>query len=74
MQLSGVESAIRELQGEIKKIQKVISALRRIQTRHSTIVGQRKGRGRRRLSAEARRKISLAAKKRWAALRASKKK
>ena len=73
MQLSGVESAIRELQGEVKKIQKVISMLSRIRTQRS-VVGQGKGRGRRRLSAAARRKISLAAKKRWAALRASKRK
>ena len=73
MQLSGVESAIRELQGKVKKIQKVISALRRIQTQRS-VVGQGKGRGRRRLSAKARRRISQAAKKRWAARRASKRK
>ena len=73
MQLSGVESAIRELQGEVKKIQKVISMLSRNRTQRS-VVGQGKGRGRRRLSAAARRKISLAAKKRWAALRASKRK
>ncbi len=73
MQPSGVESAIRELQGEVKKIQKVISTLKRIQTRHS-VVGQGKGRGRRRLSAKARRRISEALKKRWAALRASKRK
>ena len=69
MQLSGFESAIRELQGEEEKIQKVISMLRRIQTQRS-VVGQGKGRGRRRLSANARRKISLAAKKRWAARKA----
>ena len=74
MQSSGVESAIRELQGEVKKIQKVISTLRRIQTRHSTLVGQGKVRRRRRLSAEARRRLSEAAKKRWAARRASKRK
>ena len=73
MQSSGVESAIRELQAEVKKIQKVISTLRRIQTQRS-VVGQGKGRPRRRLSAEARRKIVAAAKKRWAALRASKRK
>ena len=73
MQPSGMESAIRELQGEEKKIQKVISMLRRIQTQRS-VVGQGKGRGRRRLSAKARRRISQAAKKRWAALRASKRK
>ncbi len=73
MQPSGVESAIRELQGDVKKIQKVITTLRRIQTQRS-VVGQGKGRGRRRLSAKARRRISEALKKRWAALRASKRK
>jgi len=73
MQPSGMESAIRELQGEVNKIQKVISMLWRILKQRS-VVGQGKGRARRRLSAAARRKISLAAKKRWAALRASKRK
>ena len=73
MQPSGMESAIRELQGEVNKIQKVISALRRIQKQRA-VAGPGKGRARRRLSAAARRKISLAAKKRWAALRASKRK
>ena len=71
MQLSGVESAIRELQGEEEKIQKVISMLRKILKQRS-VEGAGKGRARRRLSAAARRKISLAAKKRWAARRASK--
>ncbi len=69
MQLSGVESAIRELQGEVKKIQKVISMLSRIRTQRA-VVSAGKGRARRRLSAKARRLISQAAKKRWAARKA----
>ncbi len=73
MQPSGVESAIRELQGEEEKIQKVISMLRRI-LKQRAVVGRGKGHGSRRLSAKARRRISQAAKKRWAALRASKRK
>jgi len=73
MQLSGVESAIRELQGEEKKILKVISMLSRIRTQRAVVIVG-KGRARRRLSAKARRRISQAAKKRWAARRASKRK
>ena len=69
MQLSGFESAIRELQGEEEKIQKVISMLKRILKQRS-VAGPAKGHTRRRLSAKARRKISLAAKKRWAARKA----
>ena len=67
---SGVEAAIRELERERKKIAGVISMLKRIRPGAPSNPVRR----RRRLSAEARQKLSLAAKKRWAALRASKRK
>ena len=57
---SGVEAAIRELERERKKIVRVISMLKQI--RPGTYGNP--ARRRRRLSAEARRKISLTAKKR----------
>ena len=72
MAQSGVENAIRELEQETKKIREAIAALREFRPQAGA-AGGRKRRGRR-LSAEARGRISLAAKKRWAALRASKKK
>ncbi len=71
MQPSGVESAIRELEQEGKKIQEIISTLRKLQAQRSVAKGGGK-RPRRRLSAKARQRISEAAKKRWAARRASK--
>lgn len=71
MRGSGVEAAIRELQREVEKIQEAIAVLRKIRPPAAAVRGQR---GRRRLSAQARRRISQAAKKRWAALRASQKK
>lgn len=71
MQPSGVESAIRELAKEGKRIQEIISMLRKLQSQRSATKPGGK-RTRRRLSAKARRRISEAAKKRWAARRASK--
>ncbi len=76
MPASGIDGAIRELQHEQERIQGVISALKSIfpgsgpgkRTRR----GKRKGGGRK-LSAAGRRRISQAAKKRWAKARASKK-
>ena len=65
---SGVEAAIRELEREQKKIRGVIAMLKRIRQAHNRVSGN-PGRRRRRLSAEARRKISAAAKKRWAVKR-----
>jgi hypothetical protein len=67
MAQSGVENAIRELEQEIKRIRDVISLLRRIRP-------QAKSAGSRRLSVAARKRISRAAKRRWAARRASQKK
>jgi len=69
MAQSGVENAIRELEQETKKIRQAIAALREFRPQAGTARGGK--RGGRRLSAAARRRISLAAKKRWAALRAS---
>jgi len=71
MQPSGVEGAIRELEGDVKKVQQVISMLKRIQSQRA-VRGNGSARSGRRLSASARRRISEAAKKRWAALRAAK--
>jgi len=67
---SGVQSAIRELEQDVKKIETVIGMLKKIHAQRSTAVSG--GRPRRRLSAEARRRISEAAKKRWAARRGAK--
>jgi hypothetical protein len=71
MQPSGVDAAIHELEREVKRIQEAIAMLRKIQAQRGSRVGA-VGRKVRRLSAQARRKISEAAKKRWAAARAKK--
>ena len=68
----GVEAAIYELERDVKKVQEAIAMLKRMQGQRSAPDTVAK-RGRRRLSAQARRRISEAAKKRWAALRAAKK-
>ncbi len=69
-QPSGVQNAIRELEQEQKSIQNVIGMLKKILSqRNATVAGTGP---RRKLSAQARRRISEAAKKRWAALRSSK--
>ena len=72
MEPSGVEAAIHELEREVKRVQEAISMLKRIHAQRG-VRGAVVKRGRRRLSAQARRRISEAAKKRWAALRAAKK-
>ena len=71
MQSSGVENAIRELEREGDKIRAVITMLKRIQAQRSA-VAPGSVRPKRRLSAKARKKISEASKKRWAALRNAK--
>ncbi len=76
MPTTRIDAAIRELPHEQERIQGVISALKSIfpgsgpgkRTRR----GKRKGGGRK-LSAAGRRRISQAAKKRWAAIKAAKK-
>ena len=70
MPQTGIENAIRELDGEKKRIQEMISMLRGLYGNP----GARPRAKRRRLSPEARRRISLAAKKRWAKMRGPKKK
>jgi hypothetical protein len=74
MAQSGIETAIRELEMETERIRQAISVLRGILPQATSTVVRRKGakRGPRVLSPEARRSISMAAKKRWAALRAAK--
>lgn len=64
---SGIDVAIRELEREQKRIREAILMLKRIRPGGSNP----SPRGRRRLSPEASRKISVAAKKRWAARRAA---
>ena len=71
MQPSGVDAAIHELEKDAKRVQEVISLLKQIKAQRSA-AGVSGKRGGRRLSAKARRRISEAAKKRWAALRAVK--
>ena len=71
MQPSGIESAIRELQRDVKRVQEAISMLRGIQKERAAR-GVGAVRKRRPLSAKARRRISEAAKQRWAASRSSK--
>ncbi len=74
MPASGIDGAIRELQHEQERIQGVISALKSLYPgsgpRKRTRRGKRTGR---KLSQAARKKISMAAKKRWAAIKAAKK-
>jgi len=74
MPATGIDAAIRELQHEQERIQGVISALKSIFPGSGP--GKRARRGKRtggKLSQAARKKISMAAKKRWAAVRAAKK-
>jgi len=70
MQPSGIESAIQELQRDVKKVQEAIAMLRRIQ-KERVARGVAIVRKRRKLTAKAKRRISEAAKRRWAAARAS---
>ena len=72
MQSSGVDAAIQELERDVKRVQEVIGMLKKIRAARSP---QAVGSGRKasRLSAAGRRRISLAAKKRWEAARAARK-
>jgi hypothetical protein len=76
MQASGIESAIRELEREAKNIQEAIQMLKRIYSARSSSASSAsstgKRGGRRRLSASARKRISEAAKRRWALVRSAK--
>ena len=71
MARSDIENAIIELQREQKSIQEAIAMLKNFFP--VTKPARRKRRLRKPLSAQARRRISQSAKKRWAARRASKK-
>ncbi len=74
MPATGIDAAIRELQHEHERIQGVISALKSL--RRGSGPGKRTRRGihtGRKLSEAGRRRISIAAKKRWAAIKAAKK-
>ena len=74
MPASGIDGAIRELQHEQERIQGVISALKSIFPGSGP--GKRTRRGKRtggKLSQAGRRRISIAMKKRWAAIKAAKK-
>ncbi len=76
MPATGIDAAIRELQHEQERIQGVISALKSLYPgsgpRKRTRRVKRKRTGRK-LSQAGRRRISIAAKKRWAAIKAAKK-
>ncbi len=76
MPATGIDAAISELQREPERIQGVISALKSL--RPGSGLGKRTRRGKRKrtgrkLSQAARRRMSIAAKKLWAARRAAKK-
>ena len=74
MPATGIDAAIRELQREQKTIQGIISALKRLRLgsgpRKRTRRGKRTGG---KISQAGRRRISIAMKKRWAAIKAAKK-
>jgi hypothetical protein len=72
MQNSGVEAAIRELEREVSQIQDVIGKLKRIRATRRLPGNSNGALKKRNLSPEARRRIALAAKKRWAAYRSAK--
>ena len=74
MPASGIDAAIRELQHEQERIQGIISALKSL--RPGSGSGKRTRRGKRtggKISQAGRRRISIAMKKRWAAIKAAKK-
>ncbi|HWP85125.1 MAG TPA: hypothetical protein VNN17_08045 [Terriglobia bacterium] len=70
MPLTGVDAAIQELEREVKRVQEAIALLKKIRLQR-VLPAAGNGKKARRLSAAGRRRISEAAKKRWAALRAA---
>jgi hypothetical protein len=72
MRSSGVNAAIIELEQDVKRLQHIIGILRGMKASHASQAGSSEFKVNR-LSAAGRRRISLAAKKRWAAVRAAKK-
>ncbi len=77
MAANGIDSAIRELERDLARIQDAIRILKSVSTKGGSAPAGKPGRkkrgGRRKLSAAGRRRIAEAAKKRWAAFRASEK-
>ena len=71
-QSSGVLNAIHELEKEAKKIHEAISLLKRFQAQRAGGASPTNSRPQKKLSPAARRRISEASKKRWAAFRKSK--
>ena len=74
MAATGIESAIRELERDAERIAQAIRILKSVSTKgdKASTPGRKRG-GRRKLSAAGRKRIAEAAKKRWAAFRASQK-
>lgn len=68
-QASGVQNAIHELEKEAQKIHEAITLLKKFQAQRTGAAATPNSRPQKRLSASARRRISEAAKKRWAAFR-----
>ena len=74
MAATGIDAAIKELERDAERIQQAIRILKSVSTKQVAAVGPGRQRGgRRKLSAAGRRRIAEAAKKRWAAFRASQK-
>ena len=75
MAANGIDSAIRELERDLDRIQEAIRILKSVSNKGGGTPGKpgRKRGGRRKLSAAGRKRIAEAAKKRWAAFRASQK-
>ena len=72
-QSSGVLNAIHELEKEVKKIHEAISLLKRFQAQRAGVGSSiNSGPQKKKLSPAARRRISEASKKRWAAYRNAK--
>jgi len=66
---SGIEAAIQELTREQQRIERAINLLRHIRPQQTLTGNGTRVRSRRRLSSEARKRVSEAAKKRWAAMK-----
>ena len=71
-QSSGVLNAIHELEKEAKKIHEAIALLKRFQAQRASSASPINARSQKKLSPAARRRISEASKKRWAAYRNAK--
>jgi hypothetical protein len=66
---SGIDAAIRELESEQQRIEQAIKILRSVRPQAKSDGARVRPREKRKLSAAGRKRISEAAKKRWAALR-----